>query len=94
MLGLHTRDPRTKVDTIYYCTERGIWFATTLLEIEVDCPVGIAADLLVMGTVRELPLQDLALFMVQVAGLLEEGKSWPEAVAIAMHRAKDAEEQG
>lgn len=89
--GLHTRDPRTKVKGLKY--SRSLNRTKHWYQGVIRLEPWHAADLLVMGILKVQPMSGLAIFIVHVAGLIESGKSWPEAVALAYHRMLDAEEQ-
>ena len=108
--GLHTRDPRTKVEGLRWApqaSDEGEWIIDGLVKYRTQPKVispAHAADLLVMGVVK-------VVWRIEVTNL---GSEWmadlvgtetsaiqrvhrptlPEAVALAYHRMLDAEEQG
>ena len=93
--GLHTRCPEAVVG-IKYDEGHDAWIipeAQSVYGTYEPTFIGTdwAADLLVMGVVREQPPQTVGAFMTEVGWLmLREKYSMPEAVATAMHRAADS----
>ena len=92
--GLHTRDPRTKVEGLEW--HGGDWWFVNLQGAgRIRIPTLWAARLLVAGVMWPdmHPPKALPAFARIVYELMRErGISYPEAVAVAYHRALDSEE--
>ena len=76
--GLHTRCPETRVEGLKYSSSMSSWYVGTPFGSRIRISGAHAADLLVMGVVRPLPVE-LSAFWFEVIAELPRDITLPEA---------------